>query len=119
MMPAGSRPFVYFTRLALENVRCFSERQELILTAEDERPARWTLIVGDNNVGKTTLLQCLARMRPIPGVAEDQKVDAPKPDTVEPEFATAENVGNGANRQMHIEAEMKVDQQLLQGSHAE
>ena len=64
---AGSRrldPPFYFTKLSIENVRAFGERQELKLADEDGRPAPWTLIVGDNGVGKTTLLQCLARMRP-------------------------------------------------------
>ena len=42
---------VYYNSLAIENVRCFGERQELDLTADGRRPARWTLILGDNNVG--------------------------------------------------------------------
>lgn len=54
----------YFTRLHIENVRCFGD-QTLDLTADGgKRPASWTLILGDNGVGKTTLLQCLAWMRP-------------------------------------------------------
>jgi energy-coupling factor transporter ATP-binding protein EcfA2 len=56
---------VYFNSLELENVRCFGERQCLSLT-EGGRPARWTLILGDNGVGKTTLLQCLTGMLPTP-----------------------------------------------------
>ena len=56
-------PF-YFTKLSIENVRAFGERQELNLADADGRPAPWTLLVGDNGVGKTTLLQCLARMCP-------------------------------------------------------
>ena len=65
-MPGSRRldPPFYFTKLSIENVRAFGERQELKLADEDGRPAPWTLIVGDNGVGKTTLLQCLARMRP-------------------------------------------------------
>lgn len=57
---------IYFTSLELENVRCFGGSQRLDLTDENGNPARWTLILGDNNVGKTTLLQCLAWMRPEP-----------------------------------------------------
>ena len=59
-----SKP-VYFTSLKINDVRCFGDRQELDLTAVDGRPARWTLILGDNGVGKTTLLQCLAWMQPV------------------------------------------------------
>ena len=63
-MPKRKTP-VYFTSLEIQNVRCFGERQTLDLTAADGRPARWTLILGDNGVGKTTLLQCLAWMQPV------------------------------------------------------
>lgn len=57
---------VYFTALEIENVRCFGKGQRLDLTHPNGRPARWTLILGDNGVGKTTLLQCLAWMRLVP-----------------------------------------------------
>lgn len=55
---------IYFTGLDLENVKAFGEKQRLDLTIDGSTPARWTLILGENNIGKTTLLQCLTRMRP-------------------------------------------------------
>lgn len=55
---------IYFTRLDLDNVKSFGEGQSVDLTVDGIRPARWTLILGENNTGKTTVLQCLARMRP-------------------------------------------------------
>ena len=69
------RKTIYFLSLELENVRCFAEPQVLSLVDSSGRPARWTLLVGDNGVGKTTLLQCLAWMRPTPyyPTATDQK----------------------------------------------
>ena len=68
---------VYFSSLEIENVRCFGDSQRLNLTAADGRPARWTLILGDNGVGKTTLLQCLAWMRLLPeGDSESSKTTA-------------------------------------------
>src|ERR1044072_1226015 len=56
---------VYFTSLELENVRCFGTPQKLDLTDGHGRPAQWTLLIGDNGVGKTSLLQCLGWMRPL------------------------------------------------------
>ncbi len=46
--------------MSLQNIRCFSGSQTLSLQNASGRPARWTLILGDNGVGKTTLLQLLA-----------------------------------------------------------
>ena len=86
------KPPFYFTNLTLENVRCFSERQELKLVNDGDRPAPWTLIVGDNGVGKTTLLQCLARMRPKFNPPPDDDDDSP-PAPIEPELATEEDEG--------------------------
>lgn len=63
-MPTSFGDHLYFTRLELENVKSFGEPQHLDLTMDGTRPARWTLILGENNVGKTTLLECLTRMRP-------------------------------------------------------
>ena len=60
---------LYFLGLQITNARCFTDTQTLSLAASDAPdagPASWTLLVGDNGVGKSTLLQCLAWMRPIP-----------------------------------------------------
>ena len=82
-----SDPPIYFTKLVIENIRCFKDQQELKLTKDDDCPARWTLILGDNGVGKTTLLQCLADMRPKFNPPPDDDDDDPYPKPVEPEFA--------------------------------
>ena len=110
----ATRPIrsVYFKKLVLENIRSFSERQELTLEGADGKPAQWTLIVGENGVGKTTLLQCLARMRPV--FNEPSEDDSgPTPDPVEPEFAGEENNAEleafarfGANTVAKLEAEL-------------
>ncbi len=50
----------YFASLRVKSVRCFSEPQTLTVTGRDGAPARWTIILGENGVGKTTLLQLLA-----------------------------------------------------------
>jgi energy-coupling factor transporter ATP-binding protein EcfA2 len=60
------RKSIYYVGLKIENARCFTETQDLRLVDSNGCPARWTLLVGENGVGKTTLLQCLAWMRPTP-----------------------------------------------------
>jgi predicted ATP-binding protein involved in virulence len=53
---------VYFLSLEVENVLCFKDKQVLNLTDKNGNPAQWTVVLGDNGVGKTTLLRCLAGM---------------------------------------------------------
>lgn len=53
-------PPAYFLSLALENVRCFGPEQTLDLTDDEGNPAQWTVLLGDNGTGKTTLLQAVA-----------------------------------------------------------
>jgi len=76
--PVNRTP-VYFASLDLENVRCFGEKQTLDLTDGQGSPVRWMLLLGDNGVGKTTLLQCLAWMRPVPCAVERERVTAIQP----------------------------------------
>jgi AAA15 family ATPase/GTPase len=47
----------WLTSITVENVRCFREAQTLRLVDRDGRPAMWTVILGENASGKTTLLQ--------------------------------------------------------------
>ena len=54
----------YFLSLELENVRCFGERQKIDFSDDNGRPRQWTIILGNNGTGKTTLLQSLVAMTP-------------------------------------------------------
>ena len=56
----NSQKYPYFLSITLKNVRCFGVEQKLSLTDEQGKPARWTLILGDNGTGKTTLLKSIA-----------------------------------------------------------
>jgi energy-coupling factor transporter ATP-binding protein EcfA2 len=51
---------VYFLSLAVERLLCFKDRQVLNLSNSSGSPAQWTVILGANGVGKSTLLRCLA-----------------------------------------------------------
>ena len=90
-MPVANAEYIYFTRLSLENVKSFGDRQQLNLTDRGGKPARWTLILGENGVGKTTLLQCLALMRPILTLGEGTKTNSGKPDLLQPALYDKEN----------------------------
>lgn len=56
MMRSSAALSPYLHSLTVGGLRCFAAPQTLSLTAEG-RPARWTILLGDNGVGKTTLLR--------------------------------------------------------------
>lgn len=62
---------VYFLKLEIENVRCFGEKTTLDLSDGKGNWKKWTVILGDNGTGKTTLLQILS-------LFEAQKEEADK-----------------------------------------
>ncbi|WP_309887918.1 AAA family ATPase [Archangium sp.] len=74
----ASQP-VYFLSLTLENVRCFGPKQTLQLSDAEGRPARWTVILGNNGMGKTTLLQALTTIEPVSDVMKSTGVSVHYP----------------------------------------
>jgi predicted ATP-binding protein involved in virulence len=56
MAEPPSNQGVYFLSLTVENVLCFAEKQTLDLSGGNGRPAQWTVILGDNGTGKSTIL---------------------------------------------------------------
>lgn len=53
---------VYVRTLRVANVRCFGPAEQVLdFCGADGRPSQWTVLLGDNGTGKTTLLQCLAQ----------------------------------------------------------
>lgn len=65
-------PPAYFLNLTLENVRCFGPEQTLDLSDGDGNPEQWTMLLGDNGTGKTTILKSLLYLVPVP-LASDNK----------------------------------------------
>ena len=55
----STKPPAYFMSMGVYNVRCFKEYQTIDLSDGEGKPARWTIILGENGTGKTTLLKCL------------------------------------------------------------
>jgi predicted ATP-binding protein involved in virulence len=54
---------IYIKNLKLKNIRTFGE-VELDFELKDGTLPQWTIILGDNGIGKSTLLQSVAWMRP-------------------------------------------------------
>lgn len=114
MASSPQQPPIYFSSLELENVRCFGERQILDLTDDEGRLAQWTLLLGDNGVGKTTLLQCLAWMRPVPFVTQEGQLDAIEPALNSEEENSVLNslLRTGPQVNLVLKATFSVDQSL-------
>jgi predicted ATP-binding protein involved in virulence len=55
----------YFVSITIESVRCFGPKQLLDMADDEGRPVQWTIILGDNGTGKTTLLRSLVALIPM------------------------------------------------------
>ncbi len=56
----------YFLDFSIENVRCYGKKQTLKLADANGQPYHWTIILGDNGVGKTSILKGLVSLAPSP-----------------------------------------------------
>ena len=92
---------MYVHRLSLENIRCFGERQTLELTDVAGAPAQWTIILGENGVGKTTLLQALHTAYPRRDATRTNAISAAA------EFGRSGVVGAGAVWLEHAQPESR------------
>jgi ABC-type lipoprotein export system ATPase subunit len=57
-----NEPAVYFKTLNMTNVRCFKGDHTIDLSNNSKKPTQWTVILGNNNTGKTTILRALGDM---------------------------------------------------------
>lgn len=118
-MAARAKRAAFLTQLALQNVKSFQGKHTLDLTDVEGRPARWTLILGDNGVGKTTILECLAHLAPV--FNSNDQVGSKDPKMfVEPRVAAAANsviddLGRNGDIEFRINATFAVDSLLSAG----
>ncbi|MDR0864315.1 MAG: AAA family ATPase [Candidatus Symbiothrix sp.] len=57
---------LYLKSLEIENVRCFGNKQRIDFTDNNGNISQWTVILGDNGTGKTTILRSLVSLLPTP-----------------------------------------------------
>jgi predicted ATP-binding protein involved in virulence len=69
----------YFKSLTMENVKCFKGEHTIDLSNKKSGYAHWTVILGNNNTGKTTILKSIASLESIPLVFADVPTDKQKP----------------------------------------
>ncbi|MCE2962862.1 MAG: AAA family ATPase [Chitinophagales bacterium] len=68
----------YFHSLEIEGIGCFKDKQTLDLSNGANNYAPWTLILGDNGTGKTTLLKIIDRMQPLVWYAPESNENSKK-----------------------------------------
>ena len=79
---------IYIKSLELNNIKTFEE-VKLDFEKEDGNLSQWTLILGDNGTGKSTLLQCAAWMKPnIPVGQDNGQINL---DEIQPKITDEEN----------------------------
>ena len=51
--------FSYIASFEIEHIKCFKDKQILKFTDENDKPYRWTVLLGDNGTGKTSILRSM------------------------------------------------------------
>lgn len=105
---------IYFLDLSVENVRCFGSKQTLDLSDGKGKPVPWTVILGDNGTGKTTLLRCLVYMQPYTHWDEnkygyDEQYYSPKGIWIDKATSPARTLANSYSLSVDFFFEGKID----------
>ena len=101
---------IYFKKVSIDNAFCFHPQQQLSFVNEQGDWFRWTVLLGENGTGKTTLLQLLATMEmQVISYRSDGKIDfSPSTDAF---LSTGQNKP-GPNAKVTVEL-MQHDRKLL------
>ncbi len=99
---------MYLTHLRLKHIRLLAA-SELSFTDPEGRPRMWTVLLGDNGLCKSTLLQCIAISAAGPKLGSAlirdastlHRVDAEEDATVEATFVPSSSNGWGVGRGRH------------------
>ncbi len=51
---------IYLRNLSIENLRTFGKKQTINFTDKNNKPYLWNVIIGDNGIGKTSILKALS-----------------------------------------------------------
>lgn len=108
---------IYIQQLVVENIKTFEARTMLQLSRPEGEISQWTLLLGDNGIGKSTLLQLIAWMKPsLPyDIADASKYLVPAPLINDEENEVLERLVHKAGkgtRTAKIRAVFVADQQL-------
>lgn len=61
----NNKSCIYFDSLKIKNVRCFKKETNISFLNGKNNIAQWTILLGNNNTGKTTILEALASLNPV------------------------------------------------------
>ncbi len=55
-----AKSHLYYTNILIENIRTFGKKQTINFNDKQGNPCMWNIIIGDNGIGKTTILKALS-----------------------------------------------------------
>lgn len=65
----------YAAKLDINSFKCFAPDQSIDFCSQDGRVSKWTFLVGENGVGKTSILQLIAGLYPVFSTNEERRPD--------------------------------------------